>query len=62
MKKTLVLLTVLVVIFVFPCRTSNAQIYKFQQYTAKQGLRYDFVYSMAQDKHGYIWFATGLGL
>ena len=62
MNKTLVLLMVFAVIIALPCRTSNAQTYKFQQYTNKQGLCYDFVYSIAQDKHGYIWFATGVGL
>jgi ligand-binding sensor domain-containing protein len=62
MKKALALLIVLVAIVVLPCRTSIAQIYKFQQYTTKEGLCNQFIYSIAQDKHGFIWFTTGLGL
>ena len=61
MKKTLALLMVLVAILTLPCRTS-AQIYKFQQYTPSDGLCHQFVNSIAQDKYGFIWFATGLGV
>ena len=49
----------LIIIF---CCTGSAQIYKFQMYGTKEGLRHTFVYSIVQDKYGYIWFATGLGL
>ena len=55
-------LMILAAITVLPCRTVNAQIYKFQQYSTNKGLCHPFVYSIAQDRHGFIWFATGLGL
>jgi len=41
--------------------TGNAQIYKFQMYGTKEGLCNRFVYSIAQDKYGFVWFATGSG-
>ena len=44
------------------CNTGNAQIYKFQMYGSKEGLRYKVVYSIVQDKYGYMWFTTGFGL
>ena len=57
---TFVLLSAL---FALICSTGNAQIYKFQQYSTKEGgLCHNFVYSINQDKHGFIWFATGMGL
>jgi len=49
-------------ILVLFCLSGNAQIYKFQTYSKKEGLCHNFVYSIAQDKHGFVWFATGLGL
>ena len=62
MKKILALWMVFAAIFVGLCHTGNAQIYKFQHYGTDKGLCHNFVYSIAQDKHGFIWFATGLGL
>ena len=63
MKKILAVLAVLLIIFLGSHRT-NAQIFKFQHFNANRegGLCHNFVYSIAQDKHGFIWFATGLGL
>ena len=62
MNKTLALLTLLAALFVCSCPAGNAQIYKFQHYDQKKGLSWDFVNSIVQDQHGFIWFATGLGL
>ncbi|MDR1171907.1 MAG: SpoIIE family protein phosphatase, partial [Bacteroidales bacterium] len=62
MKRALALLIILVAIVAVPCRTSIAQIYKFQQYTTKEGLCNQFIYSVAQDKYGFIWLTTGVGL
>jgi len=62
MKKILALLMVFAAISVMICHTGNAQMYKFQQYNTDKGLCYQFVYSITQDKHGFIWFATGMGL
>ena len=50
------------IFFVLLCNTGYAQIYKFQQYGLNKGLCHYTVYSIAQDKHGFIWFSTGLGL
>ena len=55
-------MTVLAAILVLLCSPANAQIHKFRQYTTRDGLRHQFVYSIEQDKHGFLWFATGLGL
>ena len=59
MKRALAVISALFVLF---CSNGNAQIYKFQQYSIDRGLTHHFVYSIAQDKHGFIWFATGMGL
>ncbi len=40
----------------------NAQVYKFQQYGVDKGICHPVVYSVIQDKYGFIWFATGTGL
>ena len=48
------------VIMIWSCRIGNAQMYKFQQYD--KGLSNQFVNAIAQDKHGFIWFATGFGV
>jgi len=62
MKKIWAVWTVFATILALSCQTGNAQIHKFQLYNTEKGLCHDFVYSIAQDKHGFIWFATGLGL
>ena len=63
MKKGFTLLSLFTVLFVWQSHTANAQIYKFQQFKTDMGLGLSnqFVYSIAQDKNGFIWFATGLG-
>ena len=35
---------------------------RFMNYGAKDGLADKFIYSIAQDKNGYMWFGTGSGL
>ena len=63
MKKNLAFLMVFATLFAGLYGSVNAQNYKFQQYTyEKDGLCHYAVYSIAQDKHGFIWFATGSGL
>ena len=52
----------IVVMSLLLCNSATAQIYKFRQLSAREGLCHQFVYSIEQDKHGFIWFATGLGL
>ena len=64
MKTILTVWKVFAVIFVMLCLDGNAQIHKFQHYNTntEKPICHNFVYSIAQDKHGFIWFATGLGL
>ena len=62
MKQIFVLLMVCITTVAGSFRTVNAQNYKFQQYNTINGLCHYAVYSIAQDKHGFIWFATGKGL
>jgi len=59
----LTLLSVFVAFFVMQSRDGDAQIYKFQQFKTEMGLGLNnqFIYSIAQDKYGFVWFATGLG-
>ncbi len=62
MKNISVLLVVLA-IGILPCFTGNAQVYKFKQYNSeKNKLSHDFIYDIVQDKYGYMWFATGMGV
>lgn len=41
---------------------AGAQTYKFSQLTTEDGLAQDFVYSINQDKNGYLFIGTGEGL
>ncbi len=63
MKKILALTFRLVVItalsFPFP---THAQQYKFQKFGVEKGICHPFVYSINQDKNGFIWACTGTGL
>ena len=61
MKKFL-LLAVIIAIFILQPNTVNAQIYRFQHYGIERGLCHHVVHSIVQDRNGFIWFATGLGL
>jgi ligand-binding sensor domain-containing protein/serine phosphatase RsbU (regulator of sigma subunit) len=40
----------------------KGQKYEFRQYGIDEGICYPFVYTVNQDKNGYIWAATGEGL
>jgi ligand-binding sensor domain-containing protein/serine phosphatase RsbU (regulator of sigma subunit) len=40
----------------------KGQKYEFHQYGIDEGICYPFVYTVNQDKNGYIWVATGEGL
>lgn len=42
--------------------TIQAQLYKFQSYGVLNGICHPFVYSVNQDKNGFIWASTGTGL
>jgi len=46
----------------FPLLGLNAQTYKFRQYGIEDGICHPFVYTVNQDKLGYIWLGTGEGL
>ena len=43
---------------------SPAQVYQFRNYTAAdaQGLSDNFVFSIQQDRQGWLWFATSAGV
>src|ERR1035437_2609952 len=41
---------------------TNAQQYKFQKFGVEKGICHPFVYSINQDKNGFIWACTGTGL
>ncbi len=40
----------------------NAQTFMFENYTEKDGMAQDFIYTINQDSHGYLWIGTGDGL
>jgi ligand-binding sensor domain-containing protein len=40
----------------------NAQDYKFRQFGIEEGICHPFVYTVNQDKSGYLWLGTGEGL
>ena len=46
------------------CHTAKAQqsIVRFQHYTTRQGLSSDILYDIAQDKKGWLWISTPVGL
>ena len=52
---------VLLLIF-FLAKSAIGQVYQFKQYGVEQGLSHPFVYSVAEDKNGFVWVATGEGL
>lgn len=42
--------------------STSAQNYQFKQYSIEEGLSHPFVYTVNQDKDGFIWVGTGEGL
>ncbi len=63
MKKISTLTVSLFVASVFSSFIStNAQLYKFQKFGVEKGICHPFVYSLNQDKNGFIWICTGTGL
>src|SRR6266568_1204176 len=61
MKKAYVVIGFLLILPSFFFST-EAQVYKFQKFGVENGICHPFVYSISQDKHGFIWASTGIGL
>jgi hypothetical protein len=55
-KSILLFLSLLVTSFSF------SQTFKFNQYTTKEGIAQDFIYTINQSNDGYLWIGTGEGL
>ncbi|MEX1003683.1 MAG: two-component regulator propeller domain-containing protein [Crocinitomicaceae bacterium] len=51
-------------LFLFLCFSTQSlsQKFRFNQYTTEDGISQDFIYSINQDKNGYLWVGTGEGL
>ncbi len=63
MRKAIVSMAVWTTMLASLCSIGNAQVYKFQKYgVVDKGFCHSAVYAITQDKHGFIWFATGTGL
>lgn len=58
----IVLLTLLVTVSMSVCLRTTAQEFVFNHLTAKDGLASSFVYSLWQDRKGYVWIGTENGL
>jgi ligand-binding sensor domain-containing protein/serine phosphatase RsbU (regulator of sigma subunit) len=52
----------LAMIFISLFHISHAQSYKFRQFGVDAGLCHHTIYAVTQDKNGFVWFATGMGL
>ena len=52
---------VLIIVFFF-VQNVFGQVYQFKQYNIEEGLSHPFVYTVCEDKDGYIWIGTGEGL
>ncbi len=62
-KASLVLLSLFWGLFVFVSGNSYAQkCYLFRNYTVKDGLIHNVIYSINQDSKGYLWISTGGGI
>ncbi len=55
-KSILLFLSLLITSFSF------SQTFKFNQYTTKEGIAQDFIYTINQSNDGYLWIGTGEGL
>ncbi len=62
MRSAFALLIISATVWLSAGSIGNAQIYKFRQYGIDKGICHHTVYAITQDNHGYIWFATGMGL
>jgi len=51
-----------IILFVFGTYRSVSQNYKFRHYSVEQGIPQPFIYTINQDKRGYLWIGTGEGL
>ena len=47
---------------VFFCQSGFGQNYQFKEYNIEEGLSHPFVYTINEDKNGFLWIATGEGL
>ncbi|MFO7842844.1 MAG: two-component regulator propeller domain-containing protein [Bacteroidales bacterium] len=52
----------IVFFLVFICQSVFGQIYQFKEYNIEEGLSHPFVYSISEDKNGFLWIGTGEGL
>ncbi|MFP4022946.1 MAG: two-component regulator propeller domain-containing protein [Thiohalospira sp.] len=46
----------------FICQSVLGQIYQFKEYNIEEGLSHPFVYSISEDKNGFLWIGSGEGL
>lgn len=61
MKNAYVVIGFSILLSIFSLQT-EAQVYKFQKFGVENGICHPFVYSINQDKNGFIWASTGIGL
>jgi len=47
---------------IFICQSALGQIYQFKEYNIEEGLSHPFVYTINEDKNGFLWIGTGEGL
>lgn len=50
------------ILFYFSSTASLSQSFKFKKFGVQQGICHPFVYTINQDKNGFIWIGTGEGL
>lgn len=51
-----------ILLLTFLTQSLFGQIYQFKDYGIEEGLSHPFVYSISQDKDGFVWVGTGEGL
>jgi ligand-binding sensor domain-containing protein/serine phosphatase RsbU (regulator of sigma subunit) len=61
-RKNFKLSILLIIILVTTPAILYGQNYKFRKYGVQEGICHPFVYTINQDKNGYIWIGTGEGL
>ena len=54
--------TPLLILLISLVSLSFGQSFRFNQYTTEDGISQNFIYSINQDKNGYLWVGTGEGL